>query len=116
MENGWSLNQSEFKRFIARDGHCVHCGDVETIVPNHRANRGMGGSRVRDVPSNIVVLCARQNTLIESDPVSAQLARHYGWKLQSWQNPLEQPVFDAVSGQWFLLDNSYSRTLIEGIK
>jgi hypothetical protein len=49
------MTKKEFQKYLDRDGGCVHCGDTETAVPNHRANRGMGGSRERDVPSNVIV-------------------------------------------------------------
>lgn len=108
------MNSKEFAKYVARDRWCLHCGETDAIVPNHRANRGMGGSAVRNVPSNILVLCSSMNTLIESDAASATAARINGWKLSSWDDPLEVPVFDAVSGTWYLLDDAYHRTVLEG--
>jgi hypothetical protein len=69
----------------------------------------MGGSRERDVPSNIVVLCANLNGLIESDQVWAEVAVDNGWKLRSGQNPLESPYFDLRNGRWFYVDNLFNR-------
>ena len=43
------MNKKRFQKYLDRDGGCVHCGDVETAVPHHRLNRGMGGSKERDV-------------------------------------------------------------------
>lgn len=67
----------------------------------------MGGSKLLDRPSNLVVLCSRLNSLIESDHRWAQVARDYGWKLERWQIPEECPVFDARAGVWLVLDNSF---------
>jgi len=99
------MTPKRFKKFLERDGGCVHCGDVETAVPNHRANRGMGGSKIRDVPSNIVVLCANMNNLIESSSEAAQMALDYGWKLNTWQDPMTTPYWSAITNEWVYLDN-----------
>jgi hypothetical protein len=104
------MKLNEFRKYLERDGGCLHCGAVEEAVPNHRANRGMGGSRKRNHPANIVVLCAEINGLIESDPDAARWARGYGWKLSSWENPYEVAVYDAVWRVWWLLDDNYGRT------
>ena len=87
----------------------MHCGDSETAVPQHRANRGMGGSKSRDVPSNIIVLCSYLNGLIESNAHYAEAAKANGWKLESWQDPRAVPVWDAQTGKYWLLDDSYKR-------
>jgi len=102
------VNPKQFQRYLDRDKHCLHCGTDTTLVPNHRANRGMGGSKVRDVPSNIVVLCAAFNGLIEADEQAAEFARLRGWKLYSWEDP-STPVFDAGLRQWFVIDDNYQR-------
>lgn len=108
------MKPKEFEKYLARDKHCLHCGTTETLVPNHRANRGMGGSKKRDVPSNIVVLCARINGEIESDAIMAEVARQYGWKLKTWQEPLGAPVLDLPSGKWYLLTDSFTRNESKG--
>lgn len=105
------MTKKQFQKFLDRDGGCVHCGDTETAVPNHRANRGMGGSPERDVPSNIVVLCSALNSLIESDSSFAEVARENGWKLSTGQNPQESPYYDLRNGRWFYLDNFFNRTM-----
>ena len=104
------MTPKQFARFMERDRGCLHCGDVETAVPNHRVNRGMGGSRKRNHPANIVVLCSLVNGLIESDAEWATKARTFGWKLASWDDPFWVPVFDVMSGRWWLLDNEFERT------
>lgn len=97
---------------MARDGGCVHCGETEAVAPNHRANRGMGGSKARDVPSNIVVLCSSLNGLIESDDRWARVAKEYGWKLETWQNPAEIPVHDFQTREWYLLNDDFTRKVV----
>jgi hypothetical protein len=102
------VNQKQFQRFIDRDGGCVHCGRTDTLVPHHRANRGMGGSKDRDVPSNIVTMCAEFNGLMESKSNPAQLALMKGWKCRTWDKPIDVPVFNVIHGVWFLLDDEFN--------
>lgn len=108
------MNAKQFQRLLARDGgYCLHCGATEALSPNHRANRGMGGSKVRDVPSNLVVLCSLFNGLIESNAQASLVAKEYGWKLNTWQNPLEIPVFDTQKREWHLLDDEYGTKVVK---
>jgi len=102
------MTPKQFKKFLARDGGCLHCGDTTSAIPHHRVNRGMGGSKTRDEASNIIVMCSVMNGLMESDPVIAQYARDWGWKLESWQNPLEVPVWHALNQRWYMLDNNWA--------
>lgn len=104
------MNEKEFSKFVNRDGGCVHCGTHVKIVPHHRLNRGMGGSKERDVPSNIVTLCSEMNYLIEADAKMAELARENGWKLRNGQNPSSTPIFYAFDNAWFILDDKMHRT------
>ena len=71
----------------------------------------MGGSRVLDRPANVLVMCSRQNGLIESDPKQAEVARLYGWKLSRWDSPENTPFYDLATGAWFLIDNLYNRRI-----
>jgi hypothetical protein len=103
------MNKKEFAKYLAIQPYCPHCGDTETLVPNHRANRGAGSPKSLNRPSNIVVLCSLMNGLIESDAKAAQTARRYGWKLSKYQNPTEQPYFDLVAGKWFLLSDDFTK-------
>lgn len=104
------MNQREFRRYLERDGgKCLHCGTTEGLVPQHRANRGMGGSKMRNLPSNIIVLCSAVNGDIESDPDLASKARAYGWKLRPFDDPTMTPVYDVTAQGWFLLDDYYGR-------
>lgn len=105
------MNRREFQKFVDRDKHCPHCGSTDdTLVPNHRANRGAGGWKAGNLPANIITLCSRMNGLIESDPVEAEKARKFGWKIGRYVEPTEAPVYDMATGDWYLLDNEYGRT------
>ena len=97
------MTPKQFKKFLNRDGGCWHCGDDTTAIPHHRVNRGMGGSKARDEPSNVIVMCSYVNGLMESDPIMAQMAREYGWKLESWQNPATVPVFNVTQNEWYFV-------------
>lgn len=103
------MNAKQFARLVDRDIACLHCGETERISPNHRANRGMGGSKLLDRPSNLMVLCSEMNNLIESNWFYRDLAMMYGWKLERWQKPEDTPIFDSRLWKWFLLDNDFNR-------
>jgi hypothetical protein len=68
----------------------------------------MGGSKIRDVPSNIIVMCHDMNNRMESDPAVAQLARDYGWKLSTSSDPKNEPIWHASRGEWLLLDDEFN--------
>jgi hypothetical protein len=114
-----ALTPKEFKRLLARDRYCLHCGlDDDTLIPQHRINRQMGGAGIaskRNKPSNLIVLCHNFNSLIESDAKSAEIARLNGWKLSSWQDPLLVPVWDSVRSVWVLLDDDFRSTDAPGV-
>jgi hypothetical protein len=95
----------------ARDQHCYHCGVEEDLVPHHRINRGMGGSKLLDTPDNLMMVCAVYNGLMESDILTARNARGWGHKLAVWEDT-GRPVFDVVGGWWFLLPDG-SRVRVE---
>jgi hypothetical protein len=106
------MKKKDFEKLLERDKYCLHCGETERLAPNHRANRGMGGSKERDVPSNIVLLCSEFNGLIESDAHAADRARMFGWKLSTWEDPKSALVFDFMAGESFLLDDGWGRSLV----
>lgn len=109
------MNRRQFSKYLARDLHCF-CGCLgreETYVPNHRASRGMGGSKLLDRPSNVMVMCSGLNILIEQNADLAAQAKQFGWKLERWQVPEEVPIFDRATGEWWLLDNEYNRAKYE---
>lgn len=85
-----------------RDEHCWHCGTDLDLVPHHRINRGMGGSKQLDTPDNLMMVCALYNGAMESNPYVAAEARGWGHKLAVWERT-ERPVWDCVGGWWYLL-------------
>lgn len=107
------LSRKDFARLVERDRYCLHCGATEALSPNHRANRGMGGSKAFDAPSNLVLLCSLFNGLIESDARAAALARKFGWKLSKYDDFRAKPVFDRVAGEWRLLDDHFGAIVIQ---
>lgn len=108
------VNQKQFQKYLDRDDGCVHCGQRESVSPHHRLNRGMGGSKVRDVPSNIIVMCSELNARMESDSDIARVAKANGWKLSSGANPASVAV-QHYSGSWRLLDDKFSFEDVTGM-
>lgn len=93
-----------------RDGH--RCAwhfegvcDLETLVPHHRVNRGMGGRASLNRLSNLVWLCAVVNGLIESSAEWAVGARVRGIKLSGHAEPSRERVRHAVHGWCLLTDD-----------
>jgi len=80
------------------------CTRFVGLTIQHRANRGMGGSKLRDGFENLLTLCGVCNTLLEQDAAFAELGRQRGWKLASWQDPTLVAVWFAWAGEWQLLD------------
>lgn len=108
------MNKKLFQKFIDRDTGCVHCGTTDdTLIPHHRANRGMGGNKSLDKPSNIVVLCSGANNWLESNYAFAQMGRDFGWKLTAGQEPEKTPVW-IIDG-WYLLDDEFGRVRVKGL-
>jgi len=106
------MNKKSFQKFLDRDTGCVHCGiNDDTLIPHHRQNRGMGGSKLLDKPSNIVVLCSGANNWLESNYAFAQMGKDYGWKLTHGQEPEKTPVW-IVDG-WYLLDNEFGKVKVK---
>lgn len=106
------MNQATWAKFLRRDGGaCVHCGETERLSPQHRAGRGMGGSKLLNRTSNVIVLCSTLNSQIESDAEIALYAKEHGWKIDRWQNPMLEPVWYATEGRWYYLDDFYGRTV-----
>ena len=85
-----------------RDTHCWRCGQEEDLVPHHRKNRGLGGSKLLDTPDNLMMVCARYNGDMESVALVARDARGWGHKVPSWEST-DKPVFDVPTFTWYVL-------------
>lgn len=81
---------------------CWHCGETEGLTLQHRQNRQMGGSKLRDRVDNLIVFCAVGNARMESDAEFAVVARKNGWKLSSWMD-YSTPVWSEWEQGWFVL-------------
>lgn len=100
------------KRMQERDGYkCVACGTEYDLTPQHRANRGMGGSKRGHGLSNLVTMCRHHNEQLESDPKFAELGRRMGWKVKrnSGPPPSDIAVWSFPELAWFLLADDGSR-------
>lgn len=89
------------KLVFERDSHCWHCGREDDLVPHHRINRGMGGSKLLDTPENLMLVCGFYNGLMESDIEVQAQARELGHKLAPWEQT-NRPVYDVLGGWWVL--------------
>jgi hypothetical protein len=83
-----------------RDTHCYHCGQWEDLVPHHRINRGMGGSKLLDTPDNLMMVCCAYNMAMESSAVIAAQARAWNHKLPTWEST-DWPVLMWLVGGGF---------------
>jgi hypothetical protein len=105
------MTPKEFRNYLERDQHCWHCGVEEDLIPHHRLNRGAGGKNSKaNQSSNIIAMCSKINGLMESDARWANKARDCGWKISSYQNPDEIPIFDNTLGKWFIINNLFIKT------
>jgi hypothetical protein len=108
------LTKKDFQRLLDRDqGYCLHCGTTEALAPNHRSNRGMGGSKLADVPSNLVLICSMLNGQLEADERYYQQGLQYGWKVSKWADWRTIPVYDAMTGVWYLLNDDWTRNVVD---
>jgi hypothetical protein len=109
------MNRKQFQKFLDRDsGACYHCGVMDdTLIPQHRLGRGAGGSRSRDVPSNILTLCSWMNNEIEVSAEMRATARAMGWSLTSSQPPADTPAFNLTLNSWVQLDDLFALFIVE---
>ena len=109
-----SVPASTRRLVFQRDGdECVHCGTTVGLTIQHRAGRGMGGSKTLDGPENLIVMCALSNQRLESSAAFADLGRTMGWKIRRSEDPTTIPVRYA-SGDFYYLNNRGTRILAEG--
>ena len=95
-----------------RDPYCLHCGTDIDLVVHHRKNRQMGGSKLLDHYQNLLMVCQDYNFRMEASEVAATEARDFGHKLASWQD-FSDPVYDQCDGNWYVLEENGSKTLVE---
>ena len=103
-------------RVFERDGYmCVDCGTPYTLTIQHRANRGMGGSKNLDRMSNLITMCVTHNGLLESDAEYAGRGREYGWKVHRNRTvaPEDVPVFYRPLQAWVYLGDDGSRLTVD---
>ncbi|HMA78398.1 MAG TPA: hypothetical protein VKP88_04700 [Candidatus Paceibacterota bacterium] len=105
------MKNSIVAKLRERDGHCWHCGATGGLVPHHRRNRGMGGSKLLDRLDNLMMVCSFYNGAMESDSTVAAKAREHGHKLSQWQG-FDQAVFDNYSQCWYQLLDTGQKELI----
>lgn len=79
--------------------------ESETLVPQHRVNRGMGGRKSLHRLSNLVWIESEINGLIESDPEWQAEAVRRGIKVSGHADPEDVAVEHAVHGYVFLADD-----------
>jgi hypothetical protein len=98
------VSKKDLALLRARDPHCVHCGATDDLIPHHRINRGMGGSKslLLNSLSNLLLVCSFYNGEMESTSAVANAARGWGHKLPSWGDT-SQPVFDCTQFRWWVL-------------
>lgn len=89
-----------------RDGHrsAWTGNDDETLVPQDRGNRGMGGRSVYEL-ANYVWLESEINGLIESDAKWAAEARRRGIKISRFSDPRLVAISHAVHGDVYLTNS-----------
>ena len=97
-----ALSRKSLTLLRARDSHCWHCGATDDLVPHHRKNRGMGGSKLLDGLDNLMLVCAFWNGEMESTSADAAAARGWGHKLATWE-ATNRPVFDIPTSTWYTL-------------
>ena len=97
-----ALSRKSLTLLRARDAHCWHCGATDDLVPHHRKNRGMGGSKLLDGLDNLMLVCAFWNGEMESTSADAAAARGWGHKLSAWE-ATNRPVFDIPTFTWYTL-------------
>lgn len=102
-----STPKALLKALTERDGHrsAWTGNDVDTLVPQDRANRGMGGYKGNQRLSNFVWLESWINGLIESDANWATEARLRGIKISRYEEPTLIPITHAVHGRVILNDD-----------
>ncbi|MDO4919906.1 HNH endonuclease [Kocuria sp.] len=110
------MSRQTRERVFERDGYvCVDCGTPYALTVQHRAGRGMGGSKHLDRMSNLLTMCNVHNCLLEESAKYAETGRELGWKLHRNRlvSPADVPVFHRPLRAWFYLEDDGSRMQVE---
>lgn len=103
------MNKRDFQKLKNRDETCVATGqETDRLIPNHRIDRGMGGSKLLDNPENLVLMDSIINGLITHDKDWERKAFKYGWSLESWQDPATEPFYHIGLHQWVQPDGDWN--------
>jgi hypothetical protein len=109
-----STPKALLRQITDRDGHVSFWtgDDVPELVPQHRQG-GMGGSKRKHRPSNVVWLESLLNGHIESDPELQAEAVRRGIKVSQHADPEKVPIMSA-DGSWWLLTDDGEKTPYAG--
>lgn len=82
---------------------CIHCGSMKGLVLRQRSHTGNGSAE------NLVTFCVADDDRINTDQHFADLAMNYGWKLRTWEEPLNREVYYQADGEWYYLTERGTR-------
>lgn len=110
------FSRSEVDSIKHRDGYrCLACGSPEITI-QHRVSKGMGGlgdKAPKLTMADGILLCWHHNSTVEGKDQALALRR--GWKVRRFA-PLhcsDIPVYDAMSGNWYLLGAGGGRRWVD---
>jgi hypothetical protein len=74
----------------------------------------MGGDprRLKDRPSNLILLCWQSNSDLEAVAIFAKTGTANGWKISQHADPAKMPVWNFAKQQWFLLDDEWGYKVV----
>lgn len=103
---GTRANEQKARRLVyARaGGRCEGCFMARPTDFSHRINRSQGGPWTAE---NGMHMCRPCHSWIGDQPLAAQAK---GWHLESWQNPLTEPVLLRTGRVWLTPIGTYSST------
>lgn len=93
-----------------RDGwRCVGCGTDRDLDCQHRANKGMGGSKQLDTIANALTLCRRCHEFADTHKNGEGAAR--GWTVPAGTDPATWPI-RCSDGHLYLHDDAGTRSRV----
>ena len=100
-----TVTPAKRKKIFERDeGVCWHCGKDDNLTIHHRTNRGMGGSKLLDRYSNLILMCVEYNFLMEANLDVVREALERGLKVRRHQSGLYVPLKRFDGSEWLLDD------------